>query len=102
MGAITPSIYKTMLRERKENYYNVYSRNFKELQLNDRVRVQIENSNKWDRCGIIIEIGKYRKYLVYLSNGREVCRNRKFLRLDHTNHRNLGNKTSHQEKNQPV
>ena len=76
-----------MLRERKENYYNNRSKNLKEFQINDKVRIQNEETNKWDRIGKIIEIGRFRKYRIEMSNGRKIWRNRRFLRENRSDQR---------------
>ncbi len=46
-------------------------------------KVQNEETKRWDRKGSIIEKGDHRKYLIKLDNGRNIWRNRRFLRLNH-------------------
>ena len=95
MRSIIPSICTKMLRDRRENYYNARSKNLEEFQINGKVRIQNEETNKWDRIGKIIEIGKFRKYKIEMSNGRKLWRNRRFLRRCRDN---PGNQTQFQMK----
>ena len=52
-----------------------------ELCIKQRVRVQDEETKRWNKIGTIIQIGNHRQYLVEMENGRKLWRNRKFLRL---------------------
>ena len=52
-----------------------------ELCIKQRVRVQDEETKRWNKIGTIIRIGNHRQYLVEMENGRKLWRNRKFLRL---------------------
>ena len=52
------------------------------MELNDRVRIQHEESKRWNRKGKIIAISPHRSYEIQLENGRKIWRNRKFIRKD--------------------
>ena len=52
-----------------------------DLCIKQQVRVQDEETKRWNKTGTIVQIGKHRQYLVELVNGRRLWRNRKFLRL---------------------
>ena len=52
-----------------------------EVGINQRVRVQDEETKRWNKVGTIVKIGDHRQYLVEMENGRKLWRNRKFLRL---------------------
>ena len=81
MRSVLPSITASLLKERKKNYYNQHSKTLPDLCINQRVRVQDEETKRWNKTGTIVQIGKHRQYLVELVNGRKLWRNRKFLRL---------------------
>ena len=80
MRSVLPSITASLLKERKKNYYNQHSKTLPDLGINQRVRVQDEETKRWNKTGTIVQIGKHRQYLVELGNGRKLWRNRKFLR----------------------
>ena len=52
-----------------------------ELCIKQQVRIQDEETKRWNKIGTIIRIGNHRQYLVEMENGRKLWRNRKFLRL---------------------
>ena len=80
MRAVLPSITFKLMKERRKNYYNLHSRNLDEFQVNDNVRIQNEETKRWDRKGRVVKIGYHRQYLIELTNGRRLWRNRRFLR----------------------
>ena len=81
LRSVLPSIIASLLKERKRNYYNQHSKTMPELCINQRVRVQDEETKRWNKVGTIVKIGDHRQYLVEMENGRKLWRNRKFLRL---------------------
>ena len=52
-----------------------------ESKIGNQVRIQDENTMRWNKIGTIIKVGQHRKYLMELSNGRRIWWNRKFIRL---------------------
>ena len=52
-----------------------------DLHAKQRVRIQDEETKRWNKIGTIVKIGNHRKYLVEMENGRRLWRNRRFLRL---------------------
>ena len=79
--SVLPSITFKLIKERKKNYYDLHSRNLDEFLVNDKVRIQNEETKQWDRQGVVVKVGAYRQYhLIELLNGRRLWRNRRFLR----------------------
>ena len=70
-----------VLKEKAKFRYNNRSRSLKPLKVGDSVRVQGDNGKRWDRIGKIVDIGKFRDYLVAVPSGRSYWRNRRFLKL---------------------
>ena len=81
LRSVLPSIRASLLKERKKNYYNQHSKTMPELCINQRVRVQDEETKRWNKVGTIVKIGDHRQYLVEMENGRKLWRNLKFLLL---------------------
>ena len=81
LRSVLPSIRSSLLKENKRNYYNQNSRPLMELKIGNQVRIQDEDTKRWNKIGTIIKVGQHRKYLMELSNGRRIWRNRKFIRL---------------------
>ena len=81
LRSVLPSIRASLLKEKKKNYYNLHSKTLPELCIKQQVRVQDEETKRWNKIGTIIRIGNHRQYLVEMENGRKLWRNRKFLRL---------------------
>ena len=81
LRSVLPSIRSSLLKENKRNYYNQNSRPLMELKVGSQVRIQDEDTKRWNKIGTIIKVGQHRKYLMELSNGRRIRRNRKFIRL---------------------
>lgn len=52
-----------------------------DLCIKQQMRVQDEETKRWNKIGTIVLIGKHSQYLVELVNGGKLWRNRKFLRL---------------------
>ena len=83
LRSVLPSIRASLLKEKKKNYYNLHSKTLPELCIKQRVRVQDEETKRWNKIGTIIRIGNHRQYLVEMENVRKLWRNRKFLCLIH-------------------
>ena len=73
--------------ERKENmerknrvHFDERTRELKEFVVGNAVRVQDPKSKNWSRKGIVIEVGKRRRYKIRDKKGKVFERNRKFLR----------------------
>ena len=81
LRSVLPSIRASLLKEKKKNYYNLHSKTLPELCIKQQVRIQDEETKRWNKIGTIIRIGNHRQYLVEMENGRKLWRNRKFLRL---------------------
>ena len=67
-------------KNRSKTYYDRGSHPLKPLPIKSKVFIQDCLSNKWNKVGEIIQIGKYRDYLVKTPAGNVYWRNRKFLR----------------------
>ena len=67
---------------KRKEYYDKGSHELKQLDVEDKVIVQHEETKRWDRKGKVVEKGDHRKYLIELQSGRKIWRNRRFLRLD--------------------
>ena len=63
----------------KENY-DISSRSLNRFRVGDMVRVQDHVSGRWDKCGKVVDIGRFRDYLVAFPSSRSCWRNRRFLR----------------------
>ncbi|PAA50313.1 hypothetical protein BOX15_Mlig015377g3 [Macrostomum lignano] len=67
-------------RERMEVYYNRAAHQLPALRVRDRVAVQDAQTKRWDKYGVVVELMKNNDFLVKLTSGRVLRRNRKFLR----------------------
>ena len=61
---------------KRKEYYDKGAHGLKPLNVEDKVVVQHEETNRWDRKGSIMEKGDHRKYLTKLNNGRKIGRKR--------------------------
>ena len=64
----------------RNQYYNASARPLKPLHIGQEVRLQHPLEKHWEIIGCIIEIGKFRDYLVKLPCGKSYWRNRRFLK----------------------
>ena len=64
--------------------YDQHARKLKPFKIGAPVRIQNPDSKHWDKCGIIISVGRNRDYRVKLPSGRVYWRNRRFLRTDYS------------------
>ena len=51
-----------------------------EIKVGSHVAIHNNDSKKFDIYGVIVEVGKYRKYVVRTASGRLLVRNRRFIR----------------------
>ena len=51
------------------------------LKINQRVRIQDEETKRWNKLETIVKTGIHRKYSVRIANERMVLHNKKFLKL---------------------
>lgn len=63
-----------------ENRYNTHAKPLSQLQVGTRVTLQNHKTGRWDVKGRVVKIGDHRKYLIRKEDGRELWRNRRFLR----------------------
>lgn len=66
-------------REKVEKHYNASAKELPRLKVTDRVAVQDAQTRKWDRYGVIVEAMRHNDFLVKLTSGRVLRRNRRFL-----------------------
>jgi hypothetical protein len=71
-------------QEEAKERYDKSARNLRPLNVGDSVRIQNSRNKRWDRIGVIVEVGKFRTYKVKLPSGKVWTRNRRFLRLRRT------------------
>ena len=67
-------------QQRADDLYNRQARDLEPLSVGNQVAVQDDRTKRWDRHGVVCEIGPYRRYFVRLSSGRVLTRNRCHLR----------------------
>ena len=67
-------------QQRADDLYNRQARDLMPLSVGNQVAVQDDRTKRWDRHGVVCEIGPYRRYFVRLSSGRVLTRNRCHLR----------------------
>ena len=67
-------------REKIEQTFNQSARDLTELIVGSQVAVWEPRTRRWDRYGVVVEKQPYRRYLVRLSSGRVLARNRRHLR----------------------
>ena len=63
--------------------YNETAKPLPELRVGSEVYLQDHRTGRWSITGTIIEVGRYRQYLVKKKYGRQVWRNRRFIRKQH-------------------
>lgn len=66
-------------QETVEQRYNARAADLPELRAGTRVAVQ-SREGRWDRFGEIVEVCKHRRYLIKMSSGRVLSRNRRHIR----------------------
>ena len=67
-------------QEKVEVAYNQTARDLPELSVGNQVAVQDHRTGRWDRYGVIADVGPYRRYYVRLAGGRVLVRNRRHIR----------------------
>ncbi|XP_045102655.1 uncharacterized protein LOC123499099 [Portunus trituberculatus] len=60
--------------------YDAHARPLPPLQRGDVVRIQDPTTQRWDKVGTIMGVGRSRDYLLKMPSGRVWWRNRRFLR----------------------
>ena len=68
------------LKAKSDAYHNSKSILLQPFKVGFEVCVQDPLSKRWDKVGKVMNIGKYRDYLIKLPSGQFIWRNRKFLR----------------------
>ncbi|KAF0307558.1 Transposon Ty3-I Gag-Pol polyprotein [Amphibalanus amphitrite] len=67
-------------QQRADDLYNRQARDLEPLAVGNQVSVQDDRTGRWDRYGVVCEVGPHRRYFVRLSSGRVLTRNRRHLR----------------------
>ena len=67
--------------KKQKEHHDRTAKPMKRLCEGDQVRVQDPVDKTWSRTAVIIKKGRFRKYLIEMSGGRTIWRNRKHLRL---------------------
>ena len=67
-------------QHRVEEDYNQRARSLPVLFVGNHVAVQDHRTGRWDRYGVIAEVGPHRRYFVRLAGGRVLVQNRRHLR----------------------
>ena len=67
-------------RRAAKQWYDQHARDLPEFSVGTRVRVQDVRTKRWDRCGVVVHVGPFRRYRVRFEGGGEVDRNRCHLR----------------------
>lgn len=75
-----PDISLEQHRAETKRRYDAHARDLPEFTVGTHVRVQDVRTRRWERCGIVIAVGPFRRYRVRLDNGGEIERNRCHLR----------------------
>ena len=70
----------TARQEVTRQAYDRHARDLRDLDVGSQVAVQDSATKRWDRFGIVTEVGPHRRYFVRLPSGRVLTRNRRFLR----------------------
>jgi len=86
------------LTERAKKYYDKTAHDLKPLDIGTKVRVQDAVTKRWDKVGIIMDVGERRNYRVVMKSGRVYWRNRRFLRVFHGG---IENDEDHEMKIEP-
>ena len=63
-----------------EARYNASAATLPDLRVGTQVAIQNPSTKLWDRYGVIIQLGSYRRYFVRLPSGRILTRNCRFIR----------------------
>ena len=66
---------------KSNRWYNSTARDMKPIAIGTTVRIQHPIERTWETSATIVDVGKYRDYLVKLPCGQTYWRNRKFLRV---------------------
>ena len=61
--------------------YDAHSRPLPPLDIGTHVRAQNPVSKRWDKVGVVMKKGRSRDYLIRMTSGRVLWRNRRFLRV---------------------
>ena len=75
---------KAELSEKATDHYNSTARDHKPFRVGQHVCVQDTTSKRWDKVGEIVGIGMHCDYRVKMPSGRTWWRNRRYLRLYHS------------------
>lgn len=67
-------------RSAAKRWYDRHARDLPEFPVGTRVRVQDVRTRRWDRCGVVVHVGQFRRYRVRFDDAGEVERNRCHLR----------------------
>ena len=79
----TPADRRESRRHAAKQWYDQHAHDLPEFPEGTRVRVQDVRTKRWDRCGVVVRVGPYRRYRVRFDDGGEVDRNRCHLRKRH-------------------
>lgn len=60
--------------------YNRAARDLQTLAVGNHVAIQDFSTRQWSRYGVITAVNPNRQYLIRMSSGRVLCRNRRFIR----------------------
>ena len=71
---------KTQQLKKQDERYNSTAKSLKPISLGKTVRIQHPLDKTWECIATVVEIGKYRNYLLKLPCGKTYWRNRRFLR----------------------
>ena len=63
-----------------ERRYNQHARPLPDITVGSHVAIQNQETKRWDRYGTVVDVSKYRRYFIKMSNGRILVRNRRFMR----------------------
>ena len=65
---------------KQKSWYNITSKSLPYLNVAEEVRLQHPVDKTWYTTATIVEVGRFRNYLVKLPSGQTYWRNRRFLR----------------------
>ena len=71
------------ITEKAKAYYDRMAHDLKPIAVGTKVRVQDAISKKWDKVGVVTDVGNRRNYRILMKSGRVYWRNRRFLRVFH-------------------
>ena len=66
--------------ETMEQSYNQHTRPLPYITIGSPVAIHNQESKQWDRYGVVVDIGRHRRYFIKTTNGRVLVRNRRFIR----------------------